>query len=99
MAVDDPVVAIPLGSGSDSGEVGPGNGFAEQLAPDFLGPGHFRQVFGFDFFAGPGHQRRAGHPEADGEKALGHQVLGFFLVPDYALDGGGILAAIVLGPV
>src|SRR5262249_30565205 len=99
LAVDDPVVALLLGAGTQARNVGAAGRLGEELAPDLLPRGELRQIAALVVLAAIGHHGRAEHALADLEGPGQFAVDALFLLPDHALDRRCATAAIFLRPV
>ena len=70
LAVDDPLVAIAVGLALQPGEVGSGDGLAEELATDDVAAVQIAKVGVLHLIGGVGQDRRRHHAEADAERSL-----------------------------
>src|SRR5207247_10282153 len=98
LAVDDPVVAVALGAGAQSRDVGTTRRFREQLAPDLLTRCHRRQIFLLRLIGAERHQGRTTHALPDQERRAKLAVDALFLRPDHAFNWRRATAAILLRP-
>ena len=99
LAVDDPLVPVLHGAGTQVGDVRAPRGFGEELAPDFFAGGHLGKVGGPLLIPRKTHDHRATHAQADGKGLGGDVVASLFLVPNDHFHGRGAPAAEGLGPV
>ena len=99
LAVDDPLVSVLHGSGTQIGHVRAPRGFGEELAPDVFPGGHLGKVGGPLLVSRKAHDHRATHAQADGKGLGGHVVARLFLIPNDHFHGRGAPAPEGLGPV
>src|SRR5579862_9458910 len=98
LAVDDEMVAVVDGAGSEACQVRPGAGLRIALAPDLLGAQNLRQMPRFLRLVAPMNEGRAEQVEpalARQDRGAGAEI---FLVPDHLLHEIGAAPAIFLGP-
>ena len=85
LPVHNPLVAVANGAGGQPGNVGPGAGLAEELAPDLAVLCHRREVPGLLLLCPPVHDRGAGHPDPDDVERPRRAEPGELLVDDLCL--------------
>ena len=98
LAVDHPLVAVELGTGLEPGEVGPGVGLAEPLAPRDLAREDLRQELLLLLLAAPLQDRRADEGVAEEVGPQRCAGTGELLVEHDVLHDRQALAAVLLGP-
>ena len=98
LSVDDPVRAVASRPGQESGDVGPGPGLAEELAPDFVAAGHLREMAPLLLVGSVCHQAWTEHPDPDREDIDRGPETKLLLSPDHLLHGSESPAAVLLRP-
>jgi hypothetical protein len=99
LPVDHVAVAVPDGRGPEIGQVVTGVRFREPLAPVIGSVQDRRQPAGLLLLGAPGDDHRTDLPEPVGVEQPRCPVFGVDLGVDDALHGGGVPAAVLLGPV
>ena len=98
LAVDDPLVAVALGSCRQPGEVGAGAGLAEELAPHLLAAEHRSEVALLLRVGSVGDDRGTRHAHPDGEGVAEHPGARRLLGEDRGLGRGAASPAVLGGP-
>ena len=98
LPVHQPLVAVAHRAGRQSGDVGPGAGLAEELAPDLPVLRHRREIPELLLFRAPVHDRRPGHADPDDVERPRRAEPGQLLVDDLGLPRLDAGAAVLTRP-
>src|SRR5207302_1023330 len=96
--VDDPLVAVELGSGARTGQVAPTAGLAEPLAPHLLTGEQWLQISLLLLVGAPGDDRRTRHAETDHANVVGSADARGLLQVDPLVGVRRAAPAVLLGP-
>ena len=70
LTVQDPLLAVPDGTGGEAGHVGPGTRFGEHLAPDGIAADVVREVDGLLVLGAELGEHRQAHAVRNGQRGV-----------------------------